>query len=83
VVQDNRKRTSDDARLTEVSPVKENVDVPTTEGPLLLQWKEPGVIVCEKEEGAKKKLEFGDGSGKNYAPREGTPQPPPSAREQK
>jgi hypothetical protein len=41
------------------------------------------VIVCEKEEGAKKKLEFGDGSGKNYAPREGTPPPPPSAREQK
>jgi hypothetical protein len=42
VVQDNRKRTSADARLTEVSPVKVNTDVPTTEGPLLLQWKEPG-----------------------------------------
>ncbi|KAK1695441.1 hypothetical protein QYE76_012138 [Lolium multiflorum] len=83
VVQDNRKRTSTDAKLTEVSPVKANENVASAKGPLLLQWKEPGVIICEKEEGARKQLEFEDGSGKNYPPREGTPPPPPSAREQK
>jgi hypothetical protein len=49
---------------------------------LMLQWKEPGVIVAEQESGVKKQLDFADEkAGKIYASREGTPPPPPCARE--
>jgi hypothetical protein len=72
---ENRKRTSTDASLTEVSPTKGK---PT----LLLEWKEDGGRETGNE-GAKQMLEFQEEPGKNYEKRDGTPPPPPSAREQK
>ncbi|KAK1662775.1 hypothetical protein QYE76_050934 [Lolium multiflorum] len=76
---DSRKRTSAEARLTECTPIKENAGAP-----LLLTWKEPGVIEEEGGGGAKKQLDFaGEGKEKSYPQRSGTPPPPPSAREQK
>jgi hypothetical protein len=80
---ENRKRTSTDASLSEVSPPKgaqANIEVPR------LEWKSPGEIAVS--EGGKsevaKKLDFeGEKEAKTYITRSGTPPPPPSAREQK
>jgi hypothetical protein len=83
VLGDTRKRTSADASLTEVSPVK-GVQ-PTPDVPRL-EWKDTGVIVESPEnmKDAAKKLDFdGEQGSKEYVPREGTPPPPPSAREKK
>jgi hypothetical protein len=81
---DSRKRSSTDASLTEVSPVKEATGGTTASEVLMLTWKEPGVIAEGGKGGTQKKLDFGGNEGeKLYAPREGTPPPPPSAREQK
>ena len=77
---ETRKRSSAEAKLTEVSPSKDGMG--TT--PLQLSWKEPGVITTVEESGVQKQLIFGEGKGgKNYIPRSGTPPPPPSARDQK
>jgi hypothetical protein len=47
-------------------------------------WKEPGVIITEKEHGVQRSLQFEEGKAvKDYAPQSGIPPPPPSAREQK
>jgi hypothetical protein len=79
---ENRKRTSTDARLTEVSPVKgAGEDTTPSDGAMLLEWKDQGKIEAA---GAKQKLDFGGrDEEKGYLPRSGTPPPPPSAREQK
>jgi hypothetical protein len=80
---ENRKRTSTDASLTEVSPGKEGAK-DAVSGPLLLEWKAPGVIDVVPDLGAQRKLDFdSEGAEKNYAQPSGTPPPPPSAREQK
>jgi hypothetical protein len=73
---DNRKRSSTEASLTECSPVKGG------QPPLLLTWKEPGVIEASSSASAQQKLDF-DGEKELYPLRSGTPPPPPSAREQK
>jgi hypothetical protein len=81
VIHENRKRNSTDARL-EASPVKDGQNV--TAPPLMLTWKEPGVIGMEDSTKVQRHLimEKEDG-GQRYEPRSGTPPPPPSAREQK
>jgi hypothetical protein len=81
---DSRKRTSTDASLTEVSPVKVNTSGTEATEVLMLTWKEPGVIAEVGQSGTQKQLDFSGGEEeKLYAPREGIPPPPPSAREQK
>ena len=84
VVQDNRKRSSAEAKLTKVSPANE---VLNHEQPPMLEWKEPGVIAPAEGQEVRQKLTFEDGDGggstKTYEQRSGTPPPPPSAREQK
>ncbi|KAK1697376.1 hypothetical protein QYE76_014073 [Lolium multiflorum] len=78
---DTRKRSSDEASLSEASPAKANV---AQNPPLLLEWKAPGVVEPTEHEAAKKKLDFGgEQAPPAYVPRSGTPPPPPSAREQK
>jgi hypothetical protein len=78
---DNRKRNSTEAKLSEVSPVK---DANTAAAPLMLEWKSPGEVGVAGENGAKKKLEYAvQEVEKVYPPLTGTPPPPPSAREKK
>ena len=85
MVEVNRKRSSAEASLTEVSPVKPVAETRVDTGATArLEWKEPGVISLEKGGGPKLKLDFEENSTeKSYVPRAGTPPPPPSAREQK
>jgi hypothetical protein len=73
---DTRKRSSTDADLTEVSPIKPG------QPPLLLTWKEPGVIVPSPTD-VKKQLVFAEAEQRTYEAPVGTPSPPPSARELK
>jgi hypothetical protein len=81
---ENRKRSSAEASLTEVSPEKGvGGGQPGAQAPLLLQWKEKGGVEKVSEGSAKQKLDFSEDSDKCYLPRSGTPPPPPSAREQK
>jgi hypothetical protein len=78
---DTRKRSSDEASLSEASPTKDNT---AQNPPLLLEWKAPGVVEPTEHEAAKKKSDFGGGQASPaYVPRSGTLPPPPSAREQK
>jgi hypothetical protein len=78
---DNRKRSSSDAHLTEVSPNKEQ---PIPARAPMLEWKEAGVIIEKEVAGAQKKLDFdGEKEERVYPPRSGTPPPPLSGREQK
>jgi hypothetical protein len=79
---ETRKRTSTEALLTEGSPIKGGGKEKEVAAPLLLQWKEPGVIITEQPE-AQGKLDLDRASEKEYQPRAGTPPPPPSSREQK
>ncbi|KAK1627625.1 hypothetical protein QYE76_001940 [Lolium multiflorum] len=80
-VADNRKRNSTDAKLTEVSPIKE---ANTSAAPLMLEWKSPGEVGAPGENGAKKHLEFDvQEAEKVYPPPVGTPPPLPSAWEKK
>ncbi|KAK1558107.1 hypothetical protein QYE76_018120 [Lolium multiflorum] len=81
VMGENRKRNSAEARLE--SPAKDGTGKGAGVAPLLLQWKEPGVIEPSGGGGAKQKLDFPSSPEKAYEPRAGTPPPPPSAREQK
>jgi hypothetical protein len=85
---ENRKRNLAEARLE--SPTKGDVGEKGATGqPLMLQWKEPGVIVSEVDRNVKKNLNFAEeieqenNSEKVYETRSGTPPPPPSAREKK
>jgi hypothetical protein len=83
---ETRKRSSADAKLTEVSPTKSVSEGAgaSTAAPLALMWKEPGVIITEKEHGVQRSLHFEEGKAvKDYVPQSGIPPPPPSAREQK
>ncbi|KAK1650403.1 hypothetical protein QYE76_068208 [Lolium multiflorum] len=76
---ENRKRKSSEARLNDGSPAKDSAVAP-----LMLEWKDSGVIGLAADKGVSKQLDFGEGEkGKVYPPRSGTPPPPPSAREQK
>jgi hypothetical protein len=77
-----------EARLE--SPTKGDVAEKDATGlPLMLQWKEPGVIVSEMDRNVKKNLNFAEeteqenNTDKVYETRSGTPPPPPSAREKK
>jgi hypothetical protein len=80
MIQDTRKRNSTEAKLTEVSPIKQ-----TPPGaPLMLEWKSDGVIEPAENKWAQRHLPFdAEESEKGYETRVGTPPPPPSAREQK
>ena len=78
---ESRKRSSADARLTEVSPVKP--DNPNVVAPPLLEWKEPGVIEQADGKGVSKQLCFAEEPAKTYEAPVGVPPPPPSARELK
>jgi hypothetical protein len=78
---ENRKRNSAEARLNDGSPAK---DAPSQHQlPLMLEWKEKGVIGPAVDKGAQMKLDFDGGRGRAYTQRSGTPPPPPSAREKK
>ncbi|KAK1611919.1 hypothetical protein QYE76_035592 [Lolium multiflorum] len=78
---DNRKRNSAEAKLSEVSPVK---DANTSAAPLMLEWKSASEVGVAGEKGARKQLEFEvQEAEKVYTPLVGTPPPPPSAREKK
>jgi hypothetical protein len=82
---ENRKRSSTDARLTEVSPVKTGVVDTSDKGPLLLGWKD-AKLDGSPEGSARTKLNFEEKDTEMAAGRgapEGVPPPPPSAREPK
>ncbi|KAK1607814.1 hypothetical protein QYE76_031487 [Lolium multiflorum] len=76
-----KKRSSGDARLTEVSLAKDLTASLQENDPMMLEWKKPGVIEPMKELGLQK-TRFEE-NGEAYPAPSGVPPPPPSAREQK
>jgi hypothetical protein len=74
-------RSSGDARLAEVSLVKDPTASLQEKDPMLLEWKKPSHRTSEGI-GCCKKTGFQE-NGKAYPAPSGIPPPPPSARKQK